>query len=148
MITEERRHYQELIGYQCSDNHWRDVCKILKENSIEVTKDSLDFFHSVRKYIPRSAIRVSGILKMYSEVSRICKANKVEVTGENIKKIIASKGITPPQPTLSRWFSNIGGFRKNKKYTAEQFKVVMLKALIYKVQYQRSDKIEGVKTHV
>lgn len=148
MITEERRHYQELIGYQCSDNHWRNTCSILKANKLEVTKENIDFYYSIRKYIPRSAIRISNILTLYSEVSRLTKANKVEVTGAKIKAVVIAKGINPPQPTFSRWFTNIGGYRKDRKYSAEQFKVVMLKALIYKAQYQQSDKLEGAQLHV
>lgn len=144
MISEERRLYQELIGYQCSDNHWREVVKRLKNNDLEVNQENIKFYCSIKGSIPRSAIGLNNVLTLYSEVSKILNGNKVEKSGEYIKNLILSKGIKVPQPTFSRWFSSIGGFRKDKKYNGDQIKSIMLKALIYRAQYQTSDKLTGV----
>lgn len=142
-ISEERRLYQELINDQCSDNHWRQVVNLLKRNKLEVTKENVSFFYSIRSSIPRSAIKIDGILTLYSQVVKLTMNNKAEYTGEKIHQMIKAKGILPPQPTFCRWFTSLGGYRKKKKYTAEQFKVVMLKALIYKAYYQEQNKLVG-----
>lgn len=142
-ISEERRYYQQLIEDQCSDNHWRQVVNRLKKNKLEVTKQNLSFYVSIRKGIPRSAIGIDGILTLYSQVVKLTINSKVEYTGEDIHNLIKTKGIQPPQPTFCRWFTNIGGYRKKKRYSAEQFKIVMLKALIYKSQYQVEPRLTG-----
>jgi hypothetical protein len=130
-VSNARLAYELIVG-RCSDNHWRDVRKILANNQMEITVENVQFFAQIRQIIPRSAIGVQGILNCYSEAEKILNKTNRKLKGLEILHILNQYGIKPHQSTVTRWFKSLGGYRRNKEYSPHDLKPIFTSAFIYR----------------
>ncbi len=130
-ISEARLEYELIFG-RCTDNHWRNVQKILQKNQMEVTPKNVRFFAEIRKVIPRCAIGVDGILTCYSKADKLLNQTSRNIKGMEVLKLLSDYGITPHQSTITRWFKHLGGYKRNKDYSPEDLKTIFTNAFIYK----------------
>ncbi len=131
--SDARLAYELIIG-RCSDNHWRDVRKILAKNQMELTVENVQFFAEIRKIIPRSAIGVEGVLRCYGEAEKLLNKTTRKIKGLEILSTLNQYGIRPHQSTITRWFKSLGGYRRNKEYLPQDLKPIFTSAFIYKAQ--------------
>jgi hypothetical protein len=133
-VSDARLAY-ELIAGRCSDNHWRDVRKILAKNQMELTIENIQFFAEIRKLIPRSAIGVHGVLRCYTEAEKLLSNNNRKLKGLEVLNVLNQYGIKPHQSTITRWFRPLGGYRRNREYLPQDLKPIFTSAFIYKAQF-------------
>lgn len=132
-VSDARLAYELIVG-RCSDNHWRDVRKILARNQMELTVENVQFFAEIRKIIPRSAIGVQGVLKCYGEAEKLLNKTNRKLKGLEVINTLSQYGVKPHQSTITRWFKPLGGYRKNKEYFPQELKPIFTSAFIYKAQ--------------
>ncbi len=130
-ISDARLEYELIFG-RCTDNHWRNIQRILQKNSMEVTPKNVRFFAEIRKIIPRSAIGVEGILTCYSKADKLLSKTNQDIKGAEVITLLSSNGINPHPSTITRWFKHLGGYRKDKEYCPEDLKPILTSAFIYK----------------
>lgn len=133
-VPQERLAYELIVG-RCSDDHWRDVRKILARNEMALTIENVQFFAEIRQIIPRSAIGVQGVLKCYGEAEKLLGKSNRSLTGLEVLSILHQYGIKPHQSTVTRWFKCLGGYRRNKQYPPQKLKPILTAAFIYKAQF-------------
>jgi len=125
--------YETVLG-RVSDSHWYRVKRILKKHNLEVSIKNVQLFADIRSQIPRSAIGVEGILDCYQKVESILGKSK-PLKGSEILEILKGYGVSPHQTTISRWFSPLGGYRKDREYLPEKLHSLFISALIYKAHF-------------
>lgn len=123
--------YEIAVGSRISDRSWYDIRRLMARHKLEITIENSQFIAQLRKEIPRSAIGVSGILDCYQKASKILESSQ-SLKGSKILEILAQYGVNPHQTTVSRWFSDVGGYRRDREYPAKNLKSVLTKAFIYK----------------
>lgn len=122
--------YELIIG-RVSDNHWREVKKILLRNQMELTVKNVQFLAEVRRIIPRSAIGISGVLKCYGEAEKLLSKSTRNLKGMEVLQVLNQYGVKPHQSTVTRWFKPLGGYRKNKEYSPVALKPIFTSAFVY-----------------
>lgn len=132
---EQARLAYEMIRGRCSDNHWYQTRKLLERHNLPITVANVQFFAELRKLIPRSAIDTSGLLAAYREAEEILSKTSQTFKGSEIITMLKKFGVAPHQSTISRWFRPLGGYRKNKDYSPQNFKSLFIQAFLYKAQY-------------
>lgn len=130
-VSNTRLAYELIVG-RCSDNHWRDVRKILAKNQMELTVENVQFFAEIRKIIPRSAIGVEGVLKCYAEAEKLLNQTSRKLKGLEVLHTLNQYGVKPHQSTVTRWFKPLGGYRRNKEYSPHDLKPIFTSAFIYR----------------
>lgn len=130
-VSNARLAYELIVG-RCSDNHWRDVRKILAKNQMELSVENVQFFAEIRQIIPRSAIGVEGVLKCYSEAEKLLNKTNRKLKGLEVLTTLNQYGVKPHQSTVTRWFKPLGGYRRNKEYSPHDLKPIFTSAFIYK----------------
>lgn len=130
-ISNVRLAYELIVG-RCSDNHWRDVRKILAKNQMELTIENVQFFAEIRQIIPRSAIGVEGVLKCYAEAEKLLSKTTKKLKGLEVLTTLNQYGVKPHQSTVTRWFKPLGGYRRNKEYSPHDLKPIFTSAFIYR----------------
>jgi len=98
-VLDARLAYELIVG-RCSDNHWRDVRKILAKNQMELSVENVQFFAEIRQIIPRSAIGVEGVLKCYSEAEKLLNKTSRRLKGLEVLTTLNQYGIKPHQSTV------------------------------------------------
>ena len=136
-ISEARLEYELTFG-RCTDNHWRNVQKILQKNQMEVTPKNVRFFAEIRKVIPRCAIGVDGILTCYSKADKLLNQTSRNIKGMEVLKLLSDYGINPHQSTITRWFRHLGGYKRDKEYSPEDLKTIFTNAFIYKAIHAKT----------
>lgn len=121
----------ELIVGRVSDNHWREIQKILLRNQMEITVKNVQFLAEIKQIIPRSAIGISGVLKCYGEAERLLSKSSRNLKGMEILQVLNQYGVKPHQSTVTRWFKPLGGYRKNKEYSPLDLKPIFTSAFVY-----------------
>jgi hypothetical protein len=121
----------ELIVGRVSDNHWREVKKILLRNQMEITVKNVQFLAEIKQIIPRSAIGISGVLKCYGEAERLLSKSSRNLKGMEVLQVLNQYGVKPHQSTVTRWFKPLGGYRKNKEYSPLALKPIFTSAFVY-----------------
>lgn len=134
MEQDARLAYELALGRRITDRSWYSTKRILAKHKLELTADNLQFFAQIRTLIPRSAIGVSGILECYEKAEKILSSH-ASLKGSEIIAILNRYGVKPHQTTVSRWFSSIGGYRKDRNYPAGKLKVILTQAFIYKAHF-------------
>lgn len=122
----------ELIVGRCSDNHWRDVRRTLLNNQMEITVENVQFFAEIRQIIPRSAIGIEGVLKCYAEAEKLLNKSRRKIKGLEVLHTLNQYGVKPHQSTVTRWFKPLGGYRRDKEYSAQDLKPIFTSAFIYR----------------
>ena len=130
-VSNARLAYELIVG-RCSDNHWRDVRKILAKNQMELTVENVQFFAEIRQIIPRSAIGVEGVLKCYAEAEKLLNKTSRKLKGLEVLTTLNQYGVKPHQSTVTRWFKPLGGYRRNKEYSPHDLKPIFTSAFIYR----------------
>lgn len=131
MEQDARLAYEVALGRRITDRTWYNTKRLLTKHRLELTIDNIQFFAEIRKQIPRSAVGVSGILECYEKAEKILKSH-ASLKGSEVLAILANYGVKPHQTTISRWFSPIGGYRKDRPYPSVQLKGILTQAFIYK----------------
>lgn len=131
MNASDPRLAYELIVGRVTDNHWRDVKKILLKNQMELTVKNVQFFAEIRQIIPRSAIGISGVLKCYGEAEKLLSRTSRNLKGMEVLHVLNQYGVKPHQSTVTRWFKPLGGYRKNKEYSPLDLKPIFTSAFVY-----------------
>ncbi len=121
----------ELIVGRVSDNHWREVQKILLRNQMKVTIENVQFLAEIKQIIPRSAIGISGVLKCYGEAEKLLSKSTRNLKGMEVLQVLNQYGVKPHQSTVTRWFKPLGGYRKNKEYSPLALKPIFTSAFVY-----------------
>lgn len=134
--------YETAIGGRISDRSWYDVRRLMTRHKLDISIENAQFIAQLRKEIPRSALGISGILDCYQKASKILNSSQ-SLKGSEILKILAQYGVSPHQTTVSRWFSSLGGYRREKNYPANKLKPLLTKAFIYKA-FQTSALPQGI----
>lgn len=129
-VSKPRIAYEFAVG-RVTDKHWKDVEKILLNNQMEVTIENVQFFAEIRQVIPRSAIGVSGIFKCFGEADKMLSKTGKNLKGEELLSILHQYGIRPHQSTVTRWFKNAGGYKKNREYSPQDLKPILASAFVY-----------------
>jgi hypothetical protein len=106
-----------------------------------IDSDTVVFFAKLRKEIPRASVGILQVFECYQRAEKILALNDSKVTGEKILEILSGEGINPHPATISRWFKNLGGFRKTRFYYPEKLTRVLTSAFIYKIA--NSTKLEA-----
>ena len=132
--TDPRTAYEFFLGKRVSDNHWRSVVKILKENNMEINDDNVVFYAKLRKENKRTSVNLVHLFEYRKKAEKLLALNDSKITGERILEILANEGINPHMATISRWFKCVGGFRKTRWYYPEKLVPVITSALLYKVE--------------
>jgi hypothetical protein len=132
--SDARLAYEVSLGKRVSDNHWYRTRKLLEDNGFEITVDNIHFYSSLRKALPRSSVGVLAIFENYRKAEKLLSASPELVKGCDVLAMLHQHGITPHASTISRWFSDIGGYRKNKLYKAKDLKSVFTAGFLYKAQ--------------
>ena len=140
--TDPRTAYEFFLGKRVSDNHWRTICKLLKENNMEVNDDNVVFYAKLRKENKRTSVNVVQLFEYRKKAEKLLALNDSKITGERILEILANEGVKPHMATISRWFKPLGGFRKTRWYYPEKLVPVITSALLYKVQF--TEKLKSV----
>lgn len=130
-VLDARLAYELIVG-RCSDNHWRDVRKILAKNQMELSVENVQFFAEIRQIIPRSAIGVEGVLKCYAEAEKLLNKTSRKLKGLEVLTTLNQYGVKPHQSTVTRWFKPLGGYRRNKEYSPHDLKPIFTSAFIYR----------------
>jgi hypothetical protein len=138
-LEDARLAYETSVGKRVSDNHWYNTRRLLKRHGLEINTKNVQFFADLRKAIPRSAIGISGLLDCYKKADEILNHSAQKLKGSEVLAILNQYGVKPHQSTVSRWFSEVGGYRKNREYSASQLKPIFASAFIYKAHH--SDKL-------
>lgn len=134
MEQDARLVYEVALGKRISDRSWYSTKRLLARHNLELTSDNLQFFAQIRTLIPRSAIGVNGILECYHKAEKILSSH-ASLKGSEIVAILNGYGVKPHQTTVSRWFSSLGGYRKDRSYPAGKLKVILTQAFIYKAHF-------------
>lgn len=145
MEQDARLAYELALGRRVTDRTWYNVKLLLAKHRLELTIENLQFFATIRNLIPRSSIGVSGILECYQKAEKILNSH-ASLKGSEVLAILANYGVKPHQTTISRWFSSIGGYRKDRAYPASQLKGILTQAFIYKAHFT-SALPQGVNHH-
>jgi len=133
-INEARLAYELLVG-RVGDSHWFRVRQLLKRQNLEPTPKNVQFFAELRKLIPRSAVGVEGLLESYRKADELLSKSNRNYKGSEILGILQQYGVRPHQTTVSRWFRPIGGYRKEREYSPDKVKNLLIQAFLYKAQF-------------
>lgn len=134
MEQDARLAYEMALGRRVADRTWYRTKSLLAKHKLELTVENVQFFAAIRREIPRSAIGVSGVLECYEKAEKILKSHAA-LKGSEILAILANYGVKPHQTTVSRWFSSLGGYRKDKAYPSALLKPILTQAFIYKAHF-------------
>lgn len=136
MSEKDARLAYELARGQgrCSDNHWYLTKKLLRQNGLEVTVKNAQFIAELRKVIPRSSIGALGVLQCYQKADELLSKATEPLKGSDVLEMLRQYDVAPHQSTVSRWFQQLGGYRKNRLYKPQDLKNVLTSAFIYKAQ--------------
>ena len=133
-IAEARLAY-ELVTGRISDSHWFRVKQLLKRQGLEPTSTNALFLAELRKLIPRSAVGVSGLLESYKKADEFLNKSRRSYKGSEILAVLNQYGVKPHQTTVSRWFKPLGGYRKDREYSPDKIKNLLIQAFLYKAQF-------------
>lgn len=133
-IGEARLAYELLIG-RVSDSHWFRVRQLLKQQNLELTPKNVQFFAELKKLMPRSALGVVGLIESYRKADELLSKSNRNYKGAEILGILQQYGVKPHQTTVSRWFRPIGGYRKEREYSPDKVKNLLIQAFLYKAQF-------------
>lgn len=136
MSEKDARLAYELARGQgrCSDNHWYLTKKLLRQNGLEATVKNAQFIAELRKVIPRSSIGALGVLQCYQKADELLSKATEPLKGSDVLEMLRQYDVAPHQSTVSRWFQQLGGYRKNRLYKPQDLKNVLTSAFIYKAQ--------------
>lgn len=134
MEQDARLAYEVALGKRISDRSWYSTKRLLAKHGLDLTIENLQFFATIRALIPRSCIGVCGILECYRKAEKILNSH-ASLKGSEVIGILAGYGVKPHQTTISRWFASIGGYRKDRAYSANQLKGILTQAFIYKAHF-------------
>jgi len=136
-LDTERAIYETLLNGRCSDSHWSKTKKTLKACELPLTKEGFVILINLRKVSPRYFRKYAEIKEKLQAMGRETIPNLKEfkgMTGGEFLTLIKDYEICPNQSTVSRWFKNIGGFRKGKFYDKSTVLPLVAVALIYKAK--------------
>lgn len=133
----EARLAYELIMGRVSDSHWFRTKRLLKAHNLELTAKNIQFFAELRKLMPRSALGVKGLLESYKKAEELLRKSPQSFKGSEILGILNQYGIRPHQTTISHWFKPLGGYRKDREYSPEDVKNLLIRAFLYKAQFSQ-----------
>jgi hypothetical protein len=133
----EARLAYELIMGRVSDSHWFRTKRLLKAHNNELTPNNIQFFAELRKLMPRSALGVKGLLESYRKAEELLRKSHQSFKGSEILGILNQYGIRPHQTTISHWFKSLGGYRKDREYSPEEVKNLLIRAFLYKAQFSQ-----------
>ena len=129
--------YETLLNRRCADSHWSITKKTLKDCSLPLTSEGFVILINLRKVSPRYFRKYSEIKEKLQAMGREILPNLNEfkgITGGEFLKLLNDYEIYPNQSTVSRWFKNVGGFRKGNFYSKSVALPLIATALIYKAK--------------
>ena len=129
--------YETLLNRRCADSHWSRTKKTLKDCSLPLTSEGFVILINLRKVSPRYFRKYSEIKEKLQAMGREILPNLNEfkgMTGGEFLKLLNDYEIYPNQSTVSRWFKNVGGFRKGNFYSKSVALPLIATALIYKAK--------------
>ena len=129
--------YETLLNRRCADSHWSRTKKTLKDCSLPLTSEGFVILINLRKVSPRYFRKYSEIKEKLQAMGREILPNLNEfkgITGGEFLKLLNDYEIYPNQSTVSRWFKNVGGFRKGNFYSKSVALPLIAVALIYKAK--------------
>jgi len=133
-----RQYYEVRLGKpRVADSHWWKIKKILSDANLELTENNIDRYLELKKYCPRYTSNLSLIsskLKAFTEYVR----GSEKVSGKYFYHYLILQNINPTQPTFSRWFKPVGGYRKDRLYTIKDLTIVAMSAFIYQIKKEVS----------
>lgn len=133
----EARLAYELVMGRVSDSHWFRTKRLLKAHNLELTPKNIQFFAELRRLMPRSALGVKGLLESYRKAEELLSKSNRMFQGSEILGIFQQYGIRPHQTTVSRWFKSLGGYKKDREYSPESVKNLLIQAFLYKAQFSQ-----------
>lgn len=137
--SEPRMAYEMHLGKRVSDSHWSHVKNRLISQGLTVDNDTVVFYARISQIIPRSC-GIAKALQAYNRAERLLLAPH-KITGLEVLDIFAREGINPHPSTVTRWFKDAGGFRRNRKYLPEKLVPVLARAFVFKAS--QTDKLSA-----
>jgi len=140
--------YETLLNGRCADSHWSKTKKTLKACSLPLTSEGFVILINLRKVSPRYFRKYAEIKEKLQAMGReILPTNNLTewegMTGGEFLILLQNEEIYPNQSTVSRWFKNVGGFRKGKFYDKSVALPLIATALIYKAKTEGGLKANG-----
>lgn len=149
-IESERVIYETLLNGRCSCSHWSKTKKTMKACDLPLTSEGFTILINLRKVSPR-------YFRKYAEIKEKLQAMGREIlpagtnnlkewegcTGKEFLTLLEEYEIYPNQSTISRWFKNVGGFRKGNFYQKSTVLPLLAVALIYKAKKTEELKVNG-----
>ncbi|MDF5717712.1 MAG: hypothetical protein PUP93_28560 [Rhizonema sp. NSF051] len=139
MYVESVRHYYQMrLGKQISDTHWTRVKNRLAEAGLELSEVNINSYLELSKHLPRyrNSFKLLGIkLKTFADYLQ----TSPNLTGLHFQYYLKSQNINPTQPTVSRWFQPVGGYRKNRIYNSKELAIIAIPAFIYQIKKEHSN---------
>jgi hypothetical protein len=130
--------YETLLNRRCADSHWSKTKKTLEACELPFTREGFTILINLRKVSPKYFRKYAEIKEKLQAMGReILPINLKEwegMTGGEFLKLLVEYEIYPNQSTISRWFKNVGGFRKGNFYSKSVALPLIATALIYKAK--------------
>ena len=133
-----RRHYEMRMGRRVADSHWWKVRKILENANIELTETNLDHYLEIRKLCPRYSVNFKILLQRIKAFNEYLGSKK-QMTGLHFCYYLKSQNVKPHQATISRWFSPVGGFKKDRVYSLKELSTIAIPAFSYQIKNEVSN---------
>ena len=140
--------YETLLNGRCADSHWSKTKKTLEACGLPLTREGFVILINLRKVSPRYFRKYSEIKEQLQAMGReiLPNVNLSEwegMTGGEFLTLLEDYEIYPNQSTISRWFKNVGGFRKGNFYSKSVVLPLVAVALIYKAKKTEELKVNG-----
>lgn len=132
MMDKERTDYELAVGHRVSDSHWSRTKRILSENNMIINTANVVFYAKLRKQFSRIS-DTTQLIRVINEVDCLLTSKRSRISGAEFLQTIQNYGIKPHKTTLSRWFKQLGGFRKTRLYFPEKLTPVLTAAFLYKI---------------
>lgn len=139
-IESERVIYETLLGGRCADSHWSKTKKTMAACSLPLTSEGFTILINLRKVSPRYFRKYAEIKEKLQAMGREILPTGINLTewegctGKEFLTLLDEYEIYPNQSTVSRWFKNVGGFRKGNFYQKSVALPLLATALIYKAK--------------
>ena len=137
MISQERKIFEEKYG-RISDSAWSKYRREMTLLGLEINSENVIKYKELK-----NSLACNLASTHYTKAQKIYIEKKKELLplmeGQTFLDFLhAQLQIRPHRSTVSRWFSELGGYRKDRQYSKSQLSTILLNATFYKVKFYES----------
>lgn len=136
--------FEQRYGRRISDATWYRLKKVFDSKTFPLTQQNIIWIADLKKQLPHCDLRIACFVENIKKVQDYLTKSQDSVSGEKFLTFLKEKDIEIHPNTLTKWFKPLHGFRRNRIYSTQELKPVILSAFTYKLRKDNTKSFESL----